>query len=44
MAAKSSSGRGNTFKDGRLGGGPQETTRLLLDTARIAHNTEDIGT
>jgi uncharacterized membrane protein (DUF106 family) len=44
MAAKSSSSRLNMFKDSKLSAqNPQETTRLLLDSARLARDTEDIG-
>jgi hypothetical protein len=44
MAASSSSGKFDAFRMKKLGAtGPQETTRLLLDSARIAHDTEAIG-
>jgi hypothetical protein len=44
MAASSSSGKFDGFRTKKLGAtGPQETTRLLLDSARIAHDTEAIG-
>ena len=36
-------GRFGLFKDRKLVDVPHETTRLLLDSARIAHETEEIG-
>ena len=45
MASGSSSSSGSgVFRNGKMGpSGPQETTRLLLDSAKIAHETEEIG-
>jgi hypothetical protein len=48
MAANSSSSgnRKNLFKDSKLSEsntGPEETTRLLLNSRRIADETEQIG-
>jgi hypothetical protein len=48
MAANSSSSvnRTNLFKDSKLSKsntGPEETTRLLLNSRRIADETEEIG-
>ena len=50
MAAKnsiSSSGSSSSSSGGKFGrlttSGPHETTRLLLDSARVARETEQIG-
>ena len=43
-SSSSSGGKFGIFKGGKVTtSGPQETTRLLLDSARVAHETEQIG-